>query len=59
MNTAQADTTATSTGMRLTLSWMRISERAKDRVAWAVFALALTFVLVVLGYGALLLTGAD
>jgi hypothetical protein len=38
----------------------RISERTKDRLAWGVFALAVLFVLAVLGYMALLVhLGAD
>jgi hypothetical protein len=38
---------------------MRLPEKAKDRVAWTLFALALLFVIAILGYGALLLAGAD
>jgi hypothetical protein len=33
----------------------RISDRTKDRLAWGFFALAVLFVLAMLGFGALLL----
>jgi diacylglycerol kinase len=38
---------------------IRLSEKAKDRAAWALFVLALVFVIAILGYGALLIAGAD